>query len=555
MDTLQPPPGDLPERETMSYDVVVVGAGPAGLSAAISIKQRDPGLSVVVIEKASEIGGHILSGAVIDPSGLDQLLPNWREEATFTRTPVEEDIFRILTPTGGGKIPAWMFPKLMSNEGCFIASLSDVCRFLGDVAQSLDVEIYPGFAAAELLQDEAGRVIGVATGDMGVDKDGNAGPAFQRGMALLGRYTILAEGARGSLSRQAIERFDLARDASPQKFGLGIKELWSVDPSRHRPGRVEHSMGWPLDRQTAGGSFLYHFGDNMVAVGFVVHLDYKNPYLSPFEEFQRFKTHAQVRDVFEGAKRVEYGARVIASGGWQSVPKLDFPGGLLIGDSAGFVNVPRIKGSHNAVHSGILAAGHVIECLQQPEASAWGDINAAWRNGPIGKDLRPVRNVKPLWSRHGILGVLLGGADMWCQTLIGLSPFGTLKHRKADHEALEPASLHTPIPYAKPDGVLTFDRLSSVYISNTNHAESQPAHLKLVDPALQHSSEKDVFAGPSTRFCPAGVYEWIEEPAGPRFQINAQNCVHCKTCDIKDPNLNIVWQPPEGGGGPNYASM
>jgi len=547
----------MTEREKMEFDIVIVGAGPAGLAAAIRLKQIDPGLSVVVVEKAAEVGGHILSGAVIDPVALDQLAPKWRTECPEAKVPVTKDRFLFLTRNWALPLPNVLMPKLMNNHGNFIVSLANVVRWLGQKAERLGVEIYPGFAAAELVVDEAGVVRGIATGDMGVTRDGAPGDDYQPGMELIGRYTLLAEGTRGSLSKQAIARFGLAADAGPQKYGIGFKELWRVDPSKHRPGLVQHSFGWPLSNSTGGGSFLYHLGDNQVAVGFVVHLNYANPHLSPFEEFQRFKTHKAVRDVFDGGKRIAYGSRAISEGGYQSVPKLCFPGGVLVGDAAGFVNLPRIKGSHNAMLSGMLVADHLAAALT---AGRSGDeltsYDAAWRESAIGKDLYPVRNVKPLWSRFGTLGgIVLGGIEMWLHQLFGGSPLGTLRHGKADHEALEPAAQHAPIAYPKPDGKLTFDRLSSVFLSGTNHKEDQPVHLKVADPLLQLRSEHDVYGGPSTRYCPAGVYEWIEGPEGPRFQINSQNCVHCKTCDIKDPNQNITWTTPEGSGGPNYANM
>ncbi|MCX5516093.1 electron transfer flavoprotein-ubiquinone oxidoreductase [Kaistia algarum] len=548
---------DLPQREAMEFDVVIVGAGPSGLAAAIRLKQLDPDISVVVVEKGSEVGAHILSGAVIDPAGLDALLPEWRREDDVpVKTPVTEDRFLWLGPAGGVRLPNFVMPPLMSNHGNFVVSLANLCRWLASKAEAVGVDIYPGFAAAELLRDDTGAVVGVATGDMGVGRDAEPGPNFQRGMELRGKYTLLGEGARGSLAKEAIAAFGLAEGREPQKFGIGLKELWQVDPSRHRPGLVQHSFGWPLGNGTGGGSFLYHFEDNQVAVGFVVHLNYQNPYLSPFEEFQRFKAHPLIAPVFEGGRRIAYGARAITEGGWQSVPKLTFPGGALIGCSAGFVNLPRIKGSHNAIFSGKMAAEHVATALAEGRS---GDeisgFEEGWRGSAIGRDLKRVRNVKPLWSRFGTaLGVALGGVDMWANTF-GLSLFGTLKHGKSDAAATKPAAQFRPIDYPKPDGVLTFDRLSSVFLSNTNHEEDQPVHLKVVDPALQKSSEHDVYAGLSQRYCPAGVYEWIEEPSGPRYQINAQNCVHCKTCDIKDPNQNIVWTTPEGAGGPNYPNM
>ncbi|MGH6923649.1 MAG: 4Fe-4S dicluster domain-containing protein [Propylenella sp.] len=552
-----PDPDAPPERESMEYDVVVVGAGPAGLSAAIRLKQLDQNISVVVLEKGSEVGAHILSGAVIDPVGLDRLLPEWRSEETPVKTPVSEDRFLWLGPSGAVRLPNFLMPPLMSNHGNFIVSLGSVCRWLATKAEALGVEIYPGFAAAELLTDGEGRVVGVATGDMGVARSGEPGPSYQRGMALLGKYVLIAEGARGSLAKELIRRFGLGEGREPQKFGIGLKELWEVDPARHRPGLVQHTFGWPLGMRTGGGSFLYHFDRNLVSVGFVVHLNYKNPWLSPFEEFQRFKTHEAIRDVFAGGRRIGYGARAITEGGFQSVPKLAFPGGALIGCAAGFVNVPRIKGTHNAMLSGMLAAEHVAAALAEGRAhDELASYDAAWRGSLIGRDLKRVRNVKPLWSRFGTLGgVALGGLDMWANQLLGLSPFGTLRHGKPDSATLLPAEKCRRIEYPKPDGVLTFDRLSSVFLSNTNHEEDQPVHLRVADPVVQKASEHDVYGGPSARYCPAGVYEWVEEGGEPRFVINAQNCVHCKTCDIKDPNGNITWVPPQGGEGPIYVNM
>ena len=547
---------DLPAREAMEFDVVVVGAGPAGLAAAIRLKQLNPDLGVVVVEKGSEVGAHILSGAVIDPIGLDRLLPEWRGEDTPIKTPVTDDRFYWLGPAGGLRLPNFLLPPLMSNHGNFIVSLGNVCRWLASKAEALGVEIYPGFAAAEVLYGEHGEVVGVATGDMGVGKSKEHKDSFTRGMELRAKYTLFAEGARGSLSKQLIDRFELAKDREPQKFGIGLKELWKVAPDKHRPGLVQHASGWPLDDSTGGGSFLYHLEDQQVVVGFVVHLNYRNPYVAPFEEFQRFKQHPLVRPTFEGGKRISYGARAITEGGWQSVPKLTFPGGALIGCAAGFINLPRIKGSHNAILSGMLAAEHVAAALHEGRVGdELSGYESAWRDTEIGRDLKKVRNVKPFWSRLGTtLGFAFAGLDMWTNTF-GFSLFGTLRHGKPDSATLQPAAKFKPIVYPKPDGTVSFDKLSSVFLSNTNHEEDQPVHLIVRDMALQKASEHDVYAGPSQRYCPAGVYEWIEEPAGPRFQINAQNCVHCKTCDIKDPNQNIVWVPPEGGGGPNYPNM
>ena len=547
---------ELPAREAMEFDVVIVGAGPAGLAAAIRLKQLSPDVTVVVVEKGSEVGAHILSGAVIDPVGLDALLPNWRGEDTPIKTEVSDDRFYWLSASRAVRVPNLMLPPLMSNHGNYVVSLGNVCRWLATKAEALGVEIYPGFAATEVLFDANGAVAGVATGDMGVGKDGHHKEGFSRGMELRAKYTLFAEGARGNLSKTLDRRFGLGEGREPQKFGLGLKELWQVAPDKHRPGLVQHSLGWPLDRRTGGGSFLYHFDDNLVSVGFVVHLNYENPYLSPFEEFQRFKTHPLVRATFDGGKRLAYGARALTEGGWQSVPKLAFPGGALLGCAAGFMNVPRIKGSHNAMLSGMLAAEQVAAALKAGRANdELADYDAAWRSSRIGSDLWKVRNAKPLWSRFGsFLGIALGGIDMWTNTL-GFSLFGTLGHGKPDWATLRPAAQCAPIAYPKPDGKLTFDRLSSVFLSNTNHEEDQPVHLKVADLALQRSSEHDRYGGPSARYCPAAVYEWVEEGGSPRFVINAQNCVHCKTCDIKDPNQNITWVPPEGGGGPNYPNM
>jgi electron-transferring-flavoprotein dehydrogenase len=547
---------DLPPRDSMEFDVVIVGAGPAGLSAAIHLKQLAADVSVVVVEKGSEVGAHILSGAVIDPIGFDRLFPDWRNEDTPIKTKVTTDRFYYLGPSGALRLPNFLLPPLMSNHGNYIVSLGEVCRWLGRKAEALGVEIYPGFAATEVLFGDNGEVVGVATGDMGVGKDGKPKASFTRGMELRAKYTLFAEGARGSLSKQLIARFKLDEGREPQKFGIGLKELWQVAPDKNQPGLIQHSFGWPLDNSTGGGSFLYHYDDNLVSVGFVVHLNYANPYVSPFEELQRFKTHPLVRDTFAGGKRIGYGARAITEGGWQSVPRLVFPGGALIGCAAGFVNVPRIKGTHNAVLSGMIAATVVTEALAGGRANdELADYEALWRDSAIGTDLRRVRNAKPLWSKLGtFLGIAAGGLDMWTNTF-GFSLFGTLGHGKRDADCLKPAAECKPIAYPKPDGKLTFDRLSSVFLSNTNHEEDQPVHLRVGDLALEKTREHDIYAGPSTRYCPAGVYEWVDEPSGPRFVINAQNCVHCKTCDIKDPAHNITWVPPEGGGGPNYPNM
>lgn len=549
---------ELPPRESMEFDVVIVGAGPSGLAAAIRLKQLNADLNVVVVEKGSEVGAHILSGAVIDPISLDKLIPDWREDPDCPlKTEVKDDHFYWMFGDNRIRLPNFAMPPLMDNHHCYIGSLGNVCRWLAPKAEALGVEIYPGFAATEVLYDDNGAVKGIATGDMGIAKDGTHKDSYTRGMELLGKYTLFAEGARGSLSKQLIAKFALDAKSEPPKFGIGLKEVWQIDPAKHKKGLIQHSFGWPLNNSTGGGSFLYHYDDNRVAVGFVVHLNYDDPYLSPFDEFQRFKTHPSIRDVFEGGKRLGYGARAITEGGYQSVPRLTFPGGALVGCAAGFVNVPRIKGVHNAMGTGMLAAEHVAAALAEGRAN--DEVVAyenAWRDSAVGKDLFRIRNVKPLWSKFGtLLGVPLGALEMWTNQLFGFSLFGTLSHAKPDRATLDPAKQHTPKNYPKPDGKITFDKLSSVFLSNTNHEEDQPVHLKVADMNLQKTSEHDVFAGPSNRYCPAGVYEWIEEASGPRFQINAQNCVHCKTCDVKDPNGNITWVPPEGGGGPNYEAM
>jgi len=550
----------MSERESMPYDVVIVGGGPAGLSTAIRLKQVNPELAVCILEKGSEIGAHILSGAVIDPRALDELIPDWRDQdCPMAETPVTDNWHWYLTKGGKMPFPHIVMPPFMSNEGNYTGSLGNLCRWLGGKAEELGVEIFPGFPAAEVLYDDNGAVIGVQTGDMGVDREGNPKGDYQPGMNLLAKYTVFCEGARGHLTKRLKERFDLERDCQPQKYGLGIKELWDIDPARHVPGRVLHTQGWPLSETgSSGGGFLYHQAGNQVALGFVTTLDYANPYVYPFEEFQRWKTHPAIREVLEGGKRVSYGARAINEGGWQAVPHLAFPGGVLAGCSAGFVNVPRIKGSHTAMKSGILAAEAIAAAIGAGrEQDSLDEYESAVRSSWIAKELELVQNSEPILAKFNgdLFGTVLAGIEMWTRYL-KLPLIKPMKHH-TDASALCRADLYTPIVYPKPDGVITFDRLTSVSFSFTNHEEEQPCHLKVADMELQKNSELGVFAGPSTRYCPAGVYEWlVDETTGePKYQINAQNCVHCKTCDIKDPNQNITWVAPEGGGGPNYPNM
>ena len=537
----------MSEREAMEFDVVIVGAGPAGLAAAIRLKQRAPETSVCVVEKGGEVGAHILAGAVIEPRALAELLPDWETLGAPMTTPAGEDRFLYLTATRAIRLPT---PPQMHNEGNFIVSLGNVCRWLGQQAETLGVEIYPGFAAAELLEED-GRIVGIATGDMGIERSGEHGPNYAPGMELRAAYTLLAEGCRGSLTKMAVARFDLRDGCDPATYALGIKELWEVPASVHRPGLIEHSVGWPLDSSTYGGSWLYHWGDRMVSYGFVVGLDYKNPWLSPFEEMQRFKTHPAMRAHFEGGRRISYGARTLSEGGLQSMPKLVFPGGALIGDTAGFLNVPKIKGVHTAMKSGMLAADCIADALaadRPAELTALpGRVHDSW----AGEELRAERNIRPAFAKFGLYGgIAYAALDTY--VLRGRAPW-TLHHPHADNETLIKAADAPPIAYPKPDGKLTFDRLSSVFISNTNHAEDQPAHLKLRDPARWRTVNWDQYRSPESRYCPAGVYEAVGVETGePRLQINAQNCVHCKACDIKDPSQNIDWTVPEGGGGPNY---
>ncbi len=544
-------------RETMEYDVVIVGAGPSGLSAAIRLKQINPDLSVVVLEKGSEVGAHILSGAVLDPSGLDALIPNWREKGAPIKTEVQEDNFYILGPAGQMRIPNFPMPPLMNNHGNYIVSMANVCRWLAGQAEELGVEIFPGMACSEVIYGDNGEVRGVVAGEFGRNTDGTPGPSYEPGMVLAGKYVFLGEGVRGSLSKEVIAKYDLSAGKCPQKFGLGMKEIWEIDPAKHKLGTVTHTMGWPLGSNAGGGSFIYHIENNQVYVGFVVHLNYENPHLYPYMEFQRFKHHPMVAELLKGGKRVAYGARAISEGGWQSIPKMVAPGVALLGCSAGLVNVPRIKGNHNAMLSGIAAAEAAAKAIAAGRASdELSDYETAVRTGPIGKDLKKVRNVKPLWSKYGLIASLtLGGADMWANTF-GMTILGTLRHGKNDAKATGKAKDFAPIDYPKPDGVLSFDRLTNVAFSFTNHDENQPAHLRLKDASVPILVNLPEYAEPAQRYCPAGVYEVVaEEGKEPRFQINFQNCVHCKTCDIKDPSQNIIWTTPMGGGGPNYPNM
>jgi electron-transferring-flavoprotein dehydrogenase len=545
------------EREAMDVDVVIVGAGPAGLSAAIRLKQIDADLNVVVLEKGSEVGAHILSGAVIDPVGLDQLLPDWKEKGAPVKTEVSADEMWMLTEKGGMRIPNWPMPPLMSNHGKYIVSMGQVCRWLAEQAEALGVEVYPGMAASELVHGPDGEVKGVVAGEFGKEADGTPGPAYEPGMELNGKYVMLAEGVRGSLTKHAMSTYELCKGHDLQKFGVGMKEIWEIAPEKHREGTVQHFMGWPLGKNAHGGGFAYHAEGGQLFIGLIVHLNYENPHLYPYMEFQRMKHHPKLAALLEGGKRVAYGARAVSAGGLQSIPMTAFPGGVILGDSAGLLNYARIKGNHNAMLSGIAAADAAAAAIAAGRSGdVLGEYDTALREGPVGQDLKKVRNVKPLTTRYGEkLGLMLSGFDMWTNQLFGFSVFGTLHHSKSDAACTGKAKDFPKIDYPKPDGVLSFDRLTNVSFSATNHEESQPCHLHLKDPDIPIKLNLPEYDEPAQRYCPAGVYEVVEGEDGPRFQINFQNCVHCKTCDIKDPAQNITWTTPQGGDGPNYGNM
>lgn len=548
---------DAMTREIMETDVVIVGAGPAGLAASIALKQAAPDLSIIVVEKSAEIGGHIISGAVMDPAGLDALIPDWREKGAPVGPEVNEDRFVYLTEKSAIPFPDMLIPPIMRTKGGVIVSLGALCGWLAGEAEALGVDVFPGSAAADLVRGENGEILGIVTGDLGVARDGTPKSTYAEGIELRAKYTLIGEGARGSLAKRLIADFGLAEGRAPQKYGLGIKEIWEIDPAKHQPGKVEHFMGYPLGSRTSGGGFCYHAGDNKIYLGLVTHLDYENPTLSPYGEFQRLKLHPKIADLLEGGEVVSYGARALTSGGWQSIPKLAFPGGALIGCAAGFMNVPRLKAIHNAIRSGIAAAGEIANAIAAGRANdTLETLDEAVLATGIRDDLYPVRAVKPLWSRLGTFaGVGLAGADMWASSLAKISPLGGMVSDKPDFARLKPIAEVTPLAYPKPDGKLTFARSESVYRANITHDEDQPVHLKLADPALPIRENLPRYGEPAPLYCPAGVYEVVEEGGEPVFRIHAQNCVHCKTCDIKDPAQNITWVPPEGGSGPNYSGM